>query len=321
MHEIKQWYPDRPVSRGAIAYHKAVVNAPYYTEVLDVLMDIMDAKIKEDEVVVDFGAGTGVSALRLFNKVKKNFNLWLVDNSAAWLGNAHEIFKSNEKVECFLLCKTDGHYATLAETVGTEVADHVVCANTVHLIPDIKDTFKGIYDSLKKKGTFTFQSGNIDNKNRKKGVLMVDDTVKKVREMALDIVRINKRFKKYTEGLDKKIEMENRQQKFVFPDPRPAETYLDALKASKFTFEMPTFKTFKVAYKDWMNFLRVKRLQAGILPEIGGKDPSPEEEEDRDRLIVMSAEKLFGDLAANNPMADATHYTIECAYFTAFKTS
>src|SRR3989338_3029976 len=119
--QYRPWQPNRPTSKGSTAYHDAVVNADYYMKNIDELADIMAPKIKEDEVVVDFGAGTGVSALRLFNKVKKNFNLWLVDNSAAWLGNAHEIFKSNEKVECFLLGKTDGHYATLAETVGTEV--------------------------------------------------------------------------------------------------------------------------------------------------------------------------------------------------------
>ena len=120
---------------------------------------------------------------------------------------------------------------------------------------------------------------------------MVDDTVKRVREIALSILKKDSKFKKYRNGLDEKIEQENKQQKFVFPDPRPFEYYLDALKTAKFSFEMPKFKTFKVAYSDWLKFLRVKRLQAGILPEIGGKDPSPEEEEDRDNIITISAQK------------------------------
>ena len=101
-YEIKPWHPDRQVSKGAIAYHEAVVDAPYYTEILDELMEAMDPKIKNDEIVVDFGAGTGVSALRLLKRVHKNFKLWIVDNSAAWLGNAHDIFKSDENVKCFL---------------------------------------------------------------------------------------------------------------------------------------------------------------------------------------------------------------------------
>mgnify|MGYP001577570761 CR=1 FL=1 len=201
--QIKPWHPEKPVSKGAIAYHDAVVNAPYYIDNLDELVRIVSTKIKKDDIVVDFGAGTGVSALWLLKKIKVRFKLWMVDNSAAWLGKAYDIFSDNPNVECFLLEKINERYSTLAKTVGEKMVDHVISANTVHLIPDLEETFKGINSALKPKGTFTFQSGNIIRKDREEGILMVDDTVKKVHDRALEIVGTYHKFAKYKKNINK----------------------------------------------------------------------------------------------------------------------
>ena len=315
---FKPWYPDKPVSKGATAYHDAVVNAPYYVESLNKLADIVCDKVKDDEVIVDYGAGTGVSALQLLKRLKANIRLWLVDNSPAWLGKAHEVFSSNPNVECFLLEKKDDKYATLVDTVGEEAVDHVVSANTVHLIPDLENTFKGIYAALKPKGSFTFQSGNIMRKGRKKGILMIDDTVKRVHDIAMDIVNKSNRFIRYKNDINIK-KIGDMQRRIVFPEPRPLKQYLKILKDTCFSYGEPYFKQLKIAYDDWMNFLKVKRLQAGILPEIGGKDPSPEEEKDRDDLITMAANQLFDELKSQNPMADGKSFTVELIYVTALK--
>lgn len=316
---FKPWYPNKPTSKGATAYHDAVVNAPYYLENLDELVRIIGGKIKENDLVVDFGAGTGVSALCLLNKIKIPFRLWLVDNSAAWLGKAYEIFSTKPNVNCFLLEKIDDRYATLAETIGEEVADHVISANTIHLIPNLKETFNGINAALKQQGTFTSQSGNIIREYREDGVLTVDYTIQRVHDIALQILQNDGRFTKYRKGLDKRIEAEDKQRKFVFPEPRPIEVYLTALKSAGFIYEKPHYKLIRIAYKDWLDFLRVKRLQAGILPEIGGKESSPEEEQDRDKLITISANKLFKELETQNPFADDKCFTTEWVYITSIK--
>ncbi len=319
VHQLNPWQPDRPVSKGATAYHDAVVNASYYLKNLDELVKIVGPKIKEGDTVVDFGAGTGVSALYLLKKLKVQFKLWLVDNSAAWLGKAHEVFSNNPNVDCFLLEKIEERYATLSETIGKEVADHVVSANTVHLIPDLNETFKGIANALKTGGTFIFQSGNILRSRREEGVLMVDDTINRVHDIALNLVRTNNKFAKYREHLDESIERELQQRKFVFPDPRPIGEYSEALKNAGFTYEDPHYKLIKIAYSDWLDFLRVKRLQAGILPEIGSKEPSPEEEKDRDELITLAAKKLFKELEIQNPFADKKGFKVEWIYVAAKK--
>ncbi|MBI2655777.1 3-oxoacyl-[acyl-carrier-protein] reductase [Candidatus Woesearchaeota archaeon] len=315
------WKPDRPTSRGAAAYHEAVSKAEYYITILDELVKIISPKIRKKDIVVDYGAGTGVSALRLLEHLKVDFDLWLVDNSAAWLGKAYEVLSGNPNVKCFLLEKTAHGYSALAETVGKGVADHVISANTFHLVPDIDETFRGIADALKENGTFAFQSGNITRASRPKGALMVDDSVRRVHELSLDIVRNDPKFAEYKKDIDARIKANESQRKFVFPDPRNISVYLEALKKSGFEYQEPSFKLFRVRYSDWLNFLRVRRLQAGILPEIGGHEPSEKEESDRDSLITMAANNLFKELQAKNPLADKEAFTIEVAYVVAKKKS
>jgi len=317
--EHKPWKPDRPVSRGAAAYHDAVSNAEYYIAILDELMRIASPGIRENDVVVDFGAGTGVSALRLLDHLKVKANLWLVDNSPAWLGKAFEVLGSKPDVKYFLLEKKGNSYATLAETIGKNVADHVISANTVHLITDIEETFRGIAAALKENGTFTLQSANIPRHGTPDGALMVDNTVKRVHDIALDIVRNDPRFEKYKKNLGQRIKATEPQRRFIFPDTRQIKFYLDALKKTGFKYDAPHFKLFKVKYDDWLRFLRVRRLQAGILPEIGGNEPTPKEETDRDTLITLATNKLFKELQSKNPLADKESFTLEIVYVKARK--
>lgn len=317
--QIKPWRPDKPTSKGATAFHEAVYSSSWIKDVLYELVKIAHTRIDDDDIVVDFGAGTGTSALLLLKHIKKKIRLLLVDNSPSWLGKAYELLNDQPNVEFFLLEKKGDRYATLAETIGSEVVDHVISANTVHLIPDLKETFIGIYAALKQGGTFTFQTGNFTRKDRPEGALMIDDTVQSVHDIALDIVRKDPKFAIYKKGLDKRVKGEELQRKFVFPDPRPVNFYLETLKQAGLNCKSVQYIPVKIRYSDWLNFLRVKRLQAGILPEIGGKEPTEKEEEDRDSLITMAALKLFKDIETNNPLANDQLFIIECVYVAAFK--
>lgn len=313
------WKPEKRISKGATAYHNAVVDAPYYVEILEELIFSALPNIKENDIVVDYGAGTGVSALYLLKHLKSPITLWLVDNSPAWLGKAYEVLGHRKFIKCLLLEKKNGYYSSLNETLGDKKVDYVISGNTFHLIDDIENIFSGINLALKDKGIFSFESGNIINKKSPEGALMVDSTVKRVHDIALNLIKNDPMFSDYKKGIDERIEKEKSQRKFVFPDPRPAEFYLDALKKTGFEYGEPEFKLFKVKYSDWLNFLRVKRLQAGILPEIGGYNPTPKEANDRDKLITKAATQLFKDLEKNNSMADEKSFTIEVAYFTSQK--
>lgn len=313
------WQPEKPASKGATAYHEAVVESSWMKDSIYEIAKVVKPIINKNDIIVDFGAGTGASALLLLKHLEDNIKLWLVDNSQSWLAKAYEVLNKRKNVAFFVLEKKGDKYATLAETVGNGAVNHVVSANTMHLIPDLKDVFLGINHALKKNGTLTFQSGDFMRDNKPEGMLMIDDTVKTVHDTALEIVEIDDRFAVYREGLRERIKSEESQRKFVFPDPRPIEFYLETLEETGFEHKEPVLVPVKIKYIDWLNFLRVKRLQAGILPEIGGREPSQKEEEDRNNLITESALRLFKDLRERNPLADDASFTVDCVCITSIK--
>lgn len=317
--KTESWKPDRPTSRGATAFHDAVINASWLHNCVDQLIKYASPKIRERDIVVDFGAGTGTSSVRILRKFKNKINLWLVDNSPAWLGKAYEYLHSKPNVNFFILEKKNDHYSTLSETVGKGSVNQVLSSNTIHLIPNLKDTFKGIFDSLKANGVFIFNSGNIERKGKPKGALMLDSTVYRVHDIAIDLIKKLPKFKQYRKGLDKRIKAFLPQRKFIFPYPRNIKEYVNALKVVGFRQVKIYYLCFKVKYSDYLGFLRVKRLQAGMLPEVGGVEPTPKEIQDRDELITKASLKLFNELKDNNPLADDKSWQCEWAYVIGIK--
>jgi len=313
------WKPDRPTSRGATAFHDAVIDCTWNHECLDALISLARPTINENDVVVDFGAGTGTSSVRILENLKMKVRLWIVDNSPAWLGKAYEVLSNRPDVSFFILRKENGDNATLSETVGFKAVHSVLSANTVHLIPNIKETFKGIAEALKPRGTFFFNTTNVTREGRPDGALMLDSTVYRVHDIAIDIIRNDPKYEKYRKDIDEKIVSFTPQRNFIFPQPKHIDVYLKELKEAGFESIKADYKRIKVKYKEYIHFLRVKRLQAGMLPEVGGKNPSPEEEEDRDTLVTMASKKLFEELAESNPLADDEAWQCEWAYVSAIK--
>ena len=308
------WSPDRPTSQGATAYHNAVVHASWHKDNINGLIEIVKENIKPNDVVIDFGAGTGASTVYLLKSLKPTYSVLLMDNSASWLGKAYETLHMHKHVAFYMLEKKGDGFMTPDDVLGKNAVDHVISANTVHLIPHIEDTFKGIYAVLKRGGSFSFQSGNILRKDKEVGVLMIDDTVKEIHDIALKIIRTDKTFRQYKQNLDARITAQAGQRKIVFPNPRLVEYYVKILKSVGFKNTNVTYKKIQVKYDDWMEFVRVRRLQAGILPEVGGKNATPQEEHDRDALITEAATRLFQKLKTQNPLANDRSFVAEWVY-------
>ena len=321
VHNHKSWKPDRPISKGATEFHDAVINASWNHDCLDEMISISEPGIKDEEIVVDYGAGTGTSSIRILEKLKRRIRLWLVDNSPAWLGKAYEFLGTRDNVDFFILGKNHDGFSTLSGTIGNNSVNHVLSANTMHLIPDLKETFKGIFDAIKKNGTFIFNSGNIIREGKPEGALMLDSTVYRVHDIAIDIIKHDSRFKNYKTGIYGRIESTLPQRKFVFHYPKDIKEYVNALKDSGFEQIKVYYKLIKVKYSDYLEFLRVRRLQAGMLPEIGNTEPTPEEEKDRDKLITAASLKFFKELEENNPLADHESFKGEWAFVSAVKPS
>lgn len=308
------WIPNKPISQGAKAYHKAVANTSWHKDNIRGLKTILQNKLEKDYTIIDYGAGTGSSAIYISKILKSGNHLILVDNSPSWLGYAYNLLSSNKKMSFNIIVKEKtGKYQALEKVVGKNNANIVISANTVHLIPELDDTFKGIYKSLKKNGYFIFQSGNIINKNNK-NKLMIEDTVREVHDISINIINNSDHFKAYRKGLDERILSESTQRKFVFPDPRPIDLYVKSLKSQGFRSISTSTQDIKIKYKDWLNFLNVRRLQAGILPEIGGRHPSNKEENDRSKIIEIAALELFKKMVKNNQLATKISFTASWTY-------
>ena len=312
------WIPDRPISQGASAYHSAVAKTSWHRRNIKETLKLVKRKIRSSQIIVDFGAGTGASSTYTWETLPRNCKLLLVDNSPSWLGKAYEILHKKKNVTFYLLKKKKDQYEKLDQALGREAVDHVICANKVHLIPDINQTFLGIYTSLKSGGSFVFQSGNIKHV-KSKDMMMIEDSVRRIHDLAIKIIRTDPKFALYKQTITKRIQEEKKQRKFVFPDPRSISFYTNSLKETGFKNISVTYVPIKVLYSDWLSFVRVRRLQAGILPELGGKNPSPIEERDRDFIITKATKQLFEILKKTNALATNRSFSAEWTYVQAEK--
>lgn len=307
------WIPNQPTSKGATAYHNAVVDTSWHKNNIYELINHLKNKIKKDQIIVDFGAGTGSSTIYL-SKAFKNVRILAVDNSASWLTKAYEILHKNKNIDFLLIEKEGNKFISINKLIGKNSADHILSFNTVHLIPDIQGTFDGIFSALKKGGTFAFQSGNIFLQNKEEGIMKIDDSINSIHDISIEIINQDTKYKKYKRGLKKKVKDQTLQRKLIFPQPRTLEFYLKTLKTLGFKNKKIFRKRIRVKYKNWLDFLKVKRLQAGILPEIGGRNASEKEVIDRNLIITKASKILFSDLNKNNSLATSSSFCAEWVY-------
>lgn len=306
----KKWIPDKSVSHGAQAYHETVIKSSWYDSNLKkFVLEFLD--LKHRDVVVDFGAGTGISSLYLYEHIDEDCELLLVDNSPSWLAKSYEIFSDKSNVSFFVLGKNCSGYEKLSDIIGVELVDAVLSANTVHLIEDLSSTFLGIYESLKLGGAFIFHSGNISRDNRDNDVLAIESSIEDIHSIAIEIIKTDKRFSKYVDSIDNLMISEYNQRKIIFPDSRTTEYYMDCLVKSGFkNIELKYFPV-EVLYDDWRNFIKIKRIQSGVLPEIGGRNPNEEQQNDRNIILDMAMDEYIMNLWNNNHFATDEKFVVE----------
>lgn len=312
--ERPSWKPKKKGSDGARMYHNAVIKAEWNLDNLEILAQIFDRLDKEKKVIIDFGAGTGASSVYLKEHIKSTSELCLVDNSPSWLTVAYELLGECENVKFHIIGKQGEDYETLSDVIGNKVADVVVSANTFHLILDINSAISGIYDALRPEGYFLFQSGNIIREDRNEDLLMIDSTIEEIHTIAIDIIKNEDQFKEYRQDIDEQISQELGQRKMIFPTPRPISQYISAMEGVGFKNIDVTYKKIYVKYEEWKIFLGVNRIQAGILPEVGGRFPTDKELEDRITIIKLAVDKYFKELSNHNSLADENGFMAEWVY-------
>lgn len=296
--------PDRdllrkPTDLRAAAYD-AVKGHRWYGN-LDPTVRFLEHQLRDGDLIVDYSAGTGILEERLLPKLGNlSVGIVTVDASAAFLSVAMRKFSGDDRVAFRQLrfLKEEGRLQRLDEVVDFPV-DGIVCANAVHLYPDLAGTFAAWKNVLKPGGWVHIQSGNIQSGLKPRAQWLIDDTVRAIHDEALRIVVKDDRFAAYREAV-RDQERTARYLGFrdrVFLPIRPLEEYLDALRGAGFKVTGTSGRTITAGVQEWHEFLTA--YSDGVLgwvggvPKLGDPEPSAAALTDRHDLMRLALERLF----------------------------
>ena len=142
-------------------------------------------------------------------------------------------------------------------------------------------------------------SGNIRNPRAREGEWIIDDTVYRVHEAAVEIVRSDDRYSAYRPVLDDDARLQSYldYRDRVFLAPRPLAYYTDALGAAGFEIAEVTERTISARVDEWYEFLSA--YADAVLGWVGGsvrvdeREASEEAAADRLRLLGESLAAVF----------------------------
>ena len=141
------WEPDR-ISENEIAdgeaYHRALyingdIGSPanWHRESAERLVQLAIPHIKDGSLVVDYGSGTGGSAIELLKEVEKRdieINLVLIDPLVSWFSKARDLLKDRLNVHFELsIEKGDSgklSFRRLEDMLGAKKADVIISSST-----------------------------------------------------------------------------------------------------------------------------------------------------------------------------------------------
>ena len=131
------------------AYHRALypsgdLGAPssWHRDSVGPLIDLALPHITNGSVVVDYGTGTGASAIELLKKLDDEeirVDMILVDPLVSWFSKAWDLLGDRDDVHFELSILTDAHgntsFRDLREILGGRKADVIISSSTLHLVP------------------------------------------------------------------------------------------------------------------------------------------------------------------------------------------
>jgi SAM-dependent methyltransferase len=178
-------YHDGDLSRPAGWHHDSVKH----------LLDLALPHIEEGALVVDYGAGTGGSAielLRMLDEAGISIELVLVDPLESWFGKAREILGHRDDVHFELSIGKDEFGKTvfreLDEMLDGRKADVIISSSTLHLVPirALEDLALQFADCLNPGGVFVWDSGDVESALRPESAACLHDPYRAVREHLRD---------------------------------------------------------------------------------------------------------------------------------------
>lgn len=298
------WEPDR-ISENEIAdgeaYHRALyINgdierpANWHRESADRLVKLAIPHIKDGSLVVDYGSGTGGSAIELLKEVENRgmeINLVLIDPLVSWFSKARDLLKGRQNVHFELSIKKDDSsklsFRRLENMLGGRKADVIISSSTMHLIPEraIRDLASQFAGSLKENGVFIWDSGDLESEFRPAHSALLHDPYRAVREI---LRNDENRAKRLSEMSSEEVLQHEGRLDRIFPGPYSIDVILDALSAVGFSSETHD-EVVGFSNDDAERFALVPRLSEVAAPLLLG--------EERDEAIRGALKVALAEIA------------------------
>ena len=257
-------------------YHEGDPNQPvdWHKKSVNKLISIAKPHIKQDSLVVDYGSGTGGSAIELMRSLDQEgveIELIMIDPLVSWFSKAREILGKREDVHFELSTEYDSFgrntFRRLEDILGGRKADVIISSSTLHLIPEraLGDLAFQFANNLSKDGVFVWDSGDLESEFRPENSALLHDPYRTVRELLrADEVRVSA----LSSMAEAEIEKFERRLDRIFPSPISIQVVLDALENAGFSSEISD-EVVNFSHDDARRFALVPRLAeiAAPLPE------------------------------------------------------
>jgi SAM-dependent methyltransferase len=296
--------PDQPWTRSPVdPFARAYDELQRHTWYANLDATVTEAArwLADGATVIDYSGGTGILEERLLAaRPDAQAGLLNVDASTKFLRLALEKFGKDPRCAFRLLeyLPAQKRLQTLAEAAPhLPPVDGVVCANAIHLYPDVPGTARGWHAALRPGGRLHVQSGNI---SRGDGAWVIDATVHAIHEQATRLVAEEPRWRAYRDVLADKARMAayaGVRDRYFLPI-RPLPQYEAWLREAGFRIEGVRHRSIEVRLDEWTRFLSV--YHEGVLPWVGGTEkldghpPTPQAIQDRLDLLAESLRLAVG---------------------------
>ena len=295
------------------AYHRALyhggdTNRPvnWHKDSVEKLIEIAIPHIVEGSLVVDYGSGTGGSAIELLKSLDERgigIELVLIDPLVSWFSKARSLLSQRDDVHFELAIKEDEtgktSFRRLEDILAGRKADVIISSSTLHLIPakKIDDLTVQFAGSLKEGGAFIWDSGDLESDLRPNTSALLHDPYRAVRELLRhDEVRAGR----LSEMAVDEREVHERRLDLIFPLPMTVEVVLRALREAGFSSEIHD-KVIPFSRDDAESFVLVPRLaEIGSPLRVG---------DERDEAIKGALETALNSIADGGRGTDEEYWS------------
>ncbi len=300
----RETWVDCPVEDQAYQYD-AVRKHGWYRN-LDPVLDCLHETVQDDDIVIDYSAGTGILGQQFLGRNPNlNAGYLMVDASAKFLRLALEKLGDDQRTAFRRLryLKDDRRLQYLDEVLPESLrqrgVDTVCSTNAIHLYYNLPETLESWTRFLTPGGLALIQSGNIDNPRAPEGTWIIDNTVECIQPIAQALVKDDRRYAPFRAALSDAGRMEaydTLRRKYFLP-VRPLEYYTTALQSAGLDTLEITERAIEAKVADWTDFLNA--YHEGILGwaggsiHIDGEPPSSELVTLRKQLLADSLSELF----------------------------